>query len=176
MDELISPRQSSEFKHLTRQLGPLSDRLRIGDAGAKGKGVFATSKFQAGDLVIDYQGKEEWIWDIPEPLWEFTFQVDYDRYILPGKDSFGWYLNHSCEPNCVILGRTRVLALSTITEGEEVTIDYSTNVGWDGFVMKCECGSPRCRGTIRSYKYLDPSTKARYGACVSGFLLEKSVQ
>jgi SET domain-containing protein len=149
------------------------EKLRIGDAGAKGKGVFATEKFHAGDLVIDYQGKEEWIWDIPENLWEFTFQVDYDRYILPVKDSFGWYLNHSCAPSCVILGRTRIVALSTIEKDEEMTIDYSTNVGWDGFAMKCECGSPSCRKIIRSYSYLDPKLKGSYGACVSRFLLEK---
>jgi hypothetical protein len=135
----------------------LSEHLSIGEAGAKGKGVFAAAKLQAGDLVIDYQGKEEWIWDIPEDVWEFTFQVDYDRYILPEKGSFGWYL-------------------STIEKGEEVTIDYSTNVGWDGFVMECRCGSPGCRRVIRSYRYLDPSMKARYGACVSRFLLEKAVK
>jgi hypothetical protein len=152
----------------------LSEQLKIGDAGAKGKGVFATAKFGAGDLVIDFQGKEEWIWDIPEALWQYTFQVDYDRYILPEKDSPGWYLNHSCEPNCVILGRTRIVALSTIEPGEELTIDYSTNVGWDGFVMECHCGSLDCRGVIRSYRYLDAFLKARYGACVSAFLLERS--
>ena len=149
-------------------------KLRIGDAGAKGKGVFATEELHAGDLVIDYTGTDQWIWDIPEELWPYTFQVDYDRYVLPERDSFGWYLNHSCEPNCVILGRTRIVALSTIEKGEEVTIDYSTNVGWDGFAMVCHCGSRNCRGTIRSYRYLDPQLKGRYGACVSRFLLGKS--
>lgn len=151
----------------------MSENLKIGEAGPKGKGVFATETFHAGDLVIDYQGKEEWIWDIPEELWQFTFQVDYDRYILPQKDSFGWYLNHSCDPSCVILGRTRVVALSTIEKGQEITIDYSTNVGWDGFTMECRCGSPDCRKIIRSYRYLDAHLKGRYGACVSKFLLEK---
>lgn len=147
--------------------------MRIGDAGAKGKGVFASRVIHPGDLVIDFEGKEEWIWEIPEDVWQYTFQVDYDRYILPERGSPGWYLNHSCSPNCVILGRTRVVALTQIEEGEEVTIDYSTNVGWDGFVMECGCGSPDCRGTVRSYRYLSPQLKARYGACVSRFLLEK---
>jgi len=154
----------------------LVDKLRIGDAGEKGKGVFASERFEAGDLVIDYQGKEEWIWDIPKELWQYTFQVDYDRYILPEKGSFGWYLNHSCEPNCVILGRTRVVALSTIGKGEEVTIDYSTNVGWDGYSMECHCGARGCRRIIRSYRYLDPQLRGRYGACVSRFLLERSIR
>ena len=71
------------------------------------------------------------------------------------------------------MGRTRILALRRIAAGEEVTIDYSTNVGWDGFVMECRCGSADCRGTIRSYSYLSNELKGRYGACVSRFLLEE---
>jgi uncharacterized protein len=146
-------------------------KLKIGDAGAKGNGVFSEDVIQPGDLVIDYEGKEQWIWDIPEDLWQFTFQVDYDRYILPEKESPGWYLNHSCEPNCVILGRTRIVALNRIDAGEELTIDYSTNVGWDGFAMECRCGAPTCRRIVRSYRYLNQGLRMRYGACVSRFLL-----
>ncbi len=149
-------------------------KLKVGKAGAKGNGVFATEVIQPGELVIEYEGKEQWIWDIPKEFWQYTFQVDYDRYILPEKDSPGWYLNHSCEPNCVILGRTRVIALNRIAAGDELTFDYSTNVGWDGFAMECACGSPSCRKIVRSYRYLDQRLKARYGACVSRLLLEKS--
>ncbi len=148
-------------------------QLVIKEAGAKGKGVFAQVTIQPGDLVVDYEGKEQWIWEIPEELWQYTFQVDYDRYILPERDSPGWYLNHSCEPNCVILGRTKVVALNKIEAGDEVTIDYSTNVGWDGFAMECRCGSFSCRRVVRSYRYLDRGLKLRYGACVSRFLLER---
>ena len=149
-------------------------KLRVGDAGPKGKGVFAVDEIHPGEMVIDFAGEEKWIWDIPEELWPHTFQVDYDRYILPESGSPGWCLNHSCEPNCVILGRTRILALKKVAPGEELTIDYSTNVGWDGFAMECRCGAPTCRKLIRSYRYLDAGLKARYGACVSSFLLGRS--
>jgi len=147
--------------------------LKIGDAGAKGKGVFAASTIEPGDVVLEYDGEVRWIWDIPRELWPFAFQVDYDRYIVPERGSAGWYLNHSCEPNCVIRGKRRITALVRIDVGEEVTIDYSTNVGWDGFAMECNCGSPTCRKVIRSYHYLDDQQKRRYGACVSPFLLER---
>jgi uncharacterized protein len=151
----------------------MAEKLRIGDAGPKGKGVFAVARLEPGELVWDYEGKEQWISDIPEGVWQYTFQVDYDRYILPEEGSVGWYLNHSCEPSCVIIGRTRILALSTIESGDEVTFDYSTNVGWDGFTMQCRCGSKQCRRIIRSYRYLSPELRGRYGGCVSRFLLEK---
>ena len=62
----------------------MAESLKIREAGAKGKGVFAEGA-PAGDLVVDYEGKEQWIWDIPEDFWQYTFQVDYDRYILAGE-------------------------------------------------------------------------------------------
>ena len=145
----------------------------VRDAGEKGKGIFTTVNIRPGDVVMQYEGEEKWIWDIPEDLWQYTFQVDYDRYILPAKGSPGWFLNHSCNPNCVIMGRNRIVASTLIRAGDELTIDYSTNVGWDGFAMECRCGAAGCRRLIRSYKYLDPGIKGRYGACVSSFLVER---
>ena len=152
----------------------MNEKLRIADAGPKGKGVFAAARIDAGELVWDYEGEERWITEIPQEVWPYLFQVDYDRYIVPEKGSVGWFLNHSCEPNCVILGRTRIVALTTIEPNDEVTFDYSTNVGWDGFAMNCSCGSPSCRRIVRSYKYLSHQLRTRYGACVSRFLLDRS--
>lgn len=146
--------------------------LRIGDAGARGKGVFAERLIDPGELVWDYAGAEKWIKDIPRHLWQYCFQVDYDRYVVPEKESAGWFLNHSCEPNCVIMGRTKIVALRRIEPGEEVTFDYSTNVGWEGFTMECRCGKKSCRKIVRSYGFLSDALKGRYGACVSGFLLQ----
>jgi len=77
-------------------------------------------------------------------------------------------------PNCVIMGRTRVVALRRIEPGEEVTFDYSTNVGWAGFAMRCRCGAKACRKVVKSYAFLPPDLKGHYGACVSAFLLRPS--
>ncbi len=148
--------------------------MRIGMAGAKGKGVFASKRIEPGELVWDYAGDERWIEEIPKMLWRCCFQVDYDKYVVPEKGSAGWFMNHSCEPNCVITGRTKVVALRRIEPGEELTFDYSTNVGWEGFSMPCRCGTKRCRKIVRSYGYLAEELKGRYGACVSEFLLRPS--
>jgi uncharacterized protein len=145
--------------------------LRIGDAGAKGKGTFASKRIEPGELVWDYAGEERWIKDIPKKVWRYCFQVDYDRYVVPEKGSAGWFMNHSCEPDCVIMGRTKIVALRRIEPKEEVAFDYSTNVGWDGFSMRCKCGKKTCRKVVRSYGFLSEDLKGHYGACVSGFLL-----
>lgn len=153
--------------------GNEGENLRLGEAGAKGKGVFAARRIDLGETVWDYAGEEKWIKEIPKKAWRYCFQVDYDRYVLPKKGSAGWFMNHSCEPNCVIMGRTKIVALRRIEPGEEVTFDYSTNVGWDGFSMTCRCGTKGCRKVVRSYAHLPDEMKGRYGACVSAFLLRR---
>jgi uncharacterized protein len=157
-------------RHAPRD-GDRVESLRIGDAGSKGKGVFAARRIELGELVWDYAGDEKWISDIPKKVWPHCFQMDYDKYVVPEKGSAGWFMNHSCEPNCVIMGRTKIVSLRRIEPGEEVTFDYSTNVGWEGFSMRCECGAKGCRKVVRSYSFLPEHLKGRYGACVSAFLL-----
>lgn len=156
---------------VTEKRGDEDGALRIGEAGAKGKGVFATKRIELGKVVWDYAGEERWITDIPKRLWRFCFQVDYDRYVVPKKGAPGWFMNHSCEPNCVIMGRTKIVALRRIEAGEEVTFDYSTDVGWEGFSMRCMCGTKGCRKVIKCYASLPDELKRHYGACVSAFLL-----
>jgi SET domain-containing protein len=147
--------------------------LYIAEAGKKGRGVFARRHISRGVVVICFRGKEEWIWDIARTDWEYTLQVDYDRYVLPQRGSPGWFLNHSCDPNCVLDGRLEVKSWRRIERGEELTIDYSTDVGWDGFEMVCHCGSENCRGLIRSYAFLPGELKEKYGQNVAPFLLER---
>ncbi len=149
-------------------------RLALAKAGAKGIGVFALQDIPAGEVVITFGGREDWIWNIKRELWDHTLQVDYDRYILPRRNSPGWFLNHSCEPNCVLTGRTAVKSWRPITEGQEITIDYSTNVGWDAFAMTCMCGACKCRKVITSYGFLAPEIKRRYDRNVSPYLLRRS--
>jgi hypothetical protein len=148
-----------------------SQMLRTGDAGPKGKGVFAARRIDPNDLVWVYAGDESWIQDIPSEQWPYCFQVDYDKYVVPVRETPGWFMNHSCEPNCVIMGRTRIVSLRRIEQGEEVTFDYSTNVSRDGFSMECMCGAKSCRKVVRGYQFLPEALKGRYGACVSEFLL-----
>ncbi len=97
--------------------------------------------------------------------------MDYDQYVSPRRGYIGWYLNHSCDPNCAIRGERDIVTLRKVARGEELTFDYSTNVGWEGFQMKCACGSDNCRGVVRSYGHLSDDLKRKYGKNVSPFLL-----
>ena len=151
----------------------MEPELFIAETGRKGKGVFAQVDIPRGRLVIRFDGAENWVWDIPQVYWEYSLQVDYDRYILPSRESTGWFLNHSCDPNCVLTSRSEVKSWRRISKGEELTIDYSTNVGWDEFEMVCACASENCRKLVRSYKYLPDHLKKKYGRNISPYLLRK---
>ena len=147
-------------------------RFRIGDSGPKGKGAFAARPIPASTKVATYTGRTRWIWDIPQDLWPHTFQVDYDRYRVPRKNSPGWYINHSCDPNCIVSG-VSIAAQRAVRRGEELTFDYSTDVDWRGFAMACRCGSPHCRGTVRAYRFLPKEVKMRYGEHVAPYISRK---
>ena len=146
-------------------------RLRTGQTETRGRGVFAASDIPKGIVVARYLGRPRWIWDIPERLWEHCFQVGYDKYLVPSRGSRGWYINHSCDPNCCIVGERTIVTRSGVSTGEELTFDYSTNVGWSGFSMQCRCGAGNCRKTIRSYWNLDYALRKEYGRNVSSYLL-----
>ncbi|HKT22322.1 MAG TPA: SET domain-containing protein-lysine N-methyltransferase [Nitrososphaerales archaeon] len=148
---------------------------RIGAAGPKGKGVFAAAPVRRSSTIAEFAGRPRWIWDIPERIWPYTIQVDYDRYVVPRRKGVIWYMNHSCAPNCVISGN-RIVADRDIEEGEEITFDYSTDVDWAGFRMKCSCGSPGCRKVVRAYRYLPAKLKKRYGSRVAPFILKGYLQ
>lgn len=92
--------------------------------------------------------------------------------MLPRVGSRARYINHSCEPNCVLSGRS-VVALNGIRRGEEVTFDYSTDVDWEGFRMNCKCGSPKCRKVVRAYRFLPKRLKLGYGRNVAEFIIRK---
>lgn len=146
--------------------------VRIGKAGPKGKGLFAKAPIQSNARVTTFLGAPKWIWDIPEQYWPHTFQVDYDRYVLPRKNGGAWYINHSCEPNCVISGRS-IVTKRSIKAGEELTFDYSTDIDWPGFRMTCRCGSPSCRKVIRAYRFLPKRLRLSYGRNVAEFILRE---
>lgn len=147
-------------------------QYRIGDCGPKGRGVFATRAIPASTRVATYGGRTRRIWDIPRDVWPHTFQVGYDMYKVPRRDSVGWLINHSCDPNCVISG-TSIVTARAIRKGEELTFDYSTDVDWPGFAMACRCGSPRCRGTVRAYRFLTMKLKRKYARHVAPFILKR---
>ena len=115
-----------------------TDAVRVGDAGHKGRGVFATKPFRAGERILSFQGRVVHSEDLAgltawerEHLGELTAET---YQVLPEPRC---YLNHACAPNAVSTPDA-VYAQRDIAVGEEITVDYRLNAHDDGDV----CQSP----------------------------------
>lgn len=115
----------------------------------------ARQNIPAGELVLLINGT---LVDRPS---RWTIQIGARRHItardLPLKEMlrrYPWrFTNHSCDPNSCVVGR-RLVALRDIRAGEEISFNYNTTEYELAEPFSCHCGSPRCAGTIRGFRYL----------------------
>jgi hypothetical protein len=142
----------------------LTTTKKIKDMGV---GVFANQNLTKGQVVVRgrglYQEKERTV---------HSFQVDRDKHMQLDKASRS--INHSCDPNTGVRNNdTRgydFVALRDIEAGEEITWNYETAEYEIAWMRKCRCGSKKCRGEVRGFKYLDDKTKDRYGEFIADYL------
>ena len=130
-------------------------KVGVFDAGLKGRGLMVLERCKRGELVIEYLGVE-----VPrqtsEPM-QYLLRLDGNVHIdASHRGSLARYINHSCEPNCVVerwrvagVTRAGIFAKRVIREGEELTFDYQ----WDAVPGRdktpCHCGARTCRQTIQ---------------------------
>lgn len=142
--------------------------LKIKRSPIAGKGVFAEKDFTQNELICELTGEEcsieEMIRrvDADEEEGSDPLGVDDETYL--DLDEISRTFNHSCAPNAYISGKNKLLALTSIKKGDEITFDYSTTmndneekiVGSGGALWTCECvcGTSKCRGIIDQFKTL----------------------
>lgn len=135
-----------------------------------GRAVFAKQDIRKGETIAVFDGPllddefEPWTDD----LLNHAIQVGPSEW----RDSLGFarYLNHSCDPNCGIKNRNRVVAMRPIRQGEEITWDYEMTEKSTWWRMKCRCGSAQCRGLIGDYRRMPRSVRAKYRGFISDWL------
>jgi SET domain-containing protein len=127
-----------------------------------GVAVFATRDIARGDHILAIDGV------LRREATRYSIQLDHGMHIEPECDrgeefvrsARRWkYLNHSCDPNARIDGRTLV-AIRPILRGEQVTFDYTTTEAEMAEPFACACGAAGCLGTVRGFVHLDPSQRA----------------
>lgn len=137
---------------------------------ANGRGVFAKQPFNTDDLVGNVSGTA-----ICDADYQTSYGIDLgEDYTLEPSAPFR-YLNHSCEPNCVLLrteepptaiGAVIVEAIRDIEPGDELTIDYAWPANG---AIPCNCQSENCRGwvvAIEEVAALNPPVDAALPAVV----------
>lgn len=152
------------------------DGLKICASMIDRAGVFASRAFAAGDLVFELNGTTVTIAGIEQVFIDGGGRISADGFQLSEAeylvlDSFSNSINHSCDPNCGIVGSRRLIAVREIAAGEEITFDYSTAewtpesyLRYDSteWPMKCNCGYVACRRLITCFPYLSEELKAHY--------------
>lgn len=109
-------------------------------------GVFAAKDFKKGDVVLSWNPlkilTEDEAAKLPDSEKHYVSNYS-DELILQGIPER--YVNHSCNPNTKVQGRSDV-AIRDIKKGEEITSDYS-----EGKLQKhfqCKCGEKNCKKNI----------------------------
>lgn len=132
--------------------------IEVRASGVHGKGLFATRRIPKGTRIIEYGGRK-----VPKALGTRITERQWRNghvtvFTLNGKwdidGSPEWNIarlaNHSCSPNAEAEienhRRIWIVAMRTITKGQEITYDY----GFDFTEppARCGCGARGCLGYL----------------------------
>jgi len=140
-----------------------------------GRHLIAAERIEAGTSILELDGI---VLDTPD---RYSVQVGVNAHLRPpadaadNDDAYLWrYLNHACTPNAAFFGR-RLVAMTTIRAGEEISFDYNTTE-WDmSSPFRCSCG--RCDGReVRGYRHLSEAERARLEPHVAEHLRQRGSQ
>jgi hypothetical protein len=155
----------------------LTAKAEARPAGHKGWGSFALKAIPAGETVAAFGG---WIMSksdlesLNHDRQGRSIQVDADLYLVSGETPEpGDMLNHSCEPNCGLLGQTLVVAMRDIAPGEELTFDYAMCDASDYDEFRCLCGETTCREIVTGSDWREVSLQGKYAGWFSPYLARR---
>lgn len=161
-DKLVSTARLYE-----KQLCWSHPQLAVRKSEIAGEGLFATQPIPKGTVVAVLAGRKVSTTELNRLLQNppvDAITLDEDEHLILPTDPRPTiaYGNHSCDPNLWWIDAVTLEARRDIAADEEVTSDYGTSTGVD-FEMACNCGSPRCRGTITGEDWKRPELQDRYG-------------
>ena len=155
----------------------LSPKAQARPAGEKGWGSYAVEPIEAGETVAAFGGcivPIAVLQTFSDDRQSRSIQVDADLYLVSGDTPDpGDMLNHSCEPNCGLLGQMLVVAMRDIAPGEELSFDYAMCDASDYDEFRCLCGEPTCRGIVTVSDWRDPVLQAKYAGWFSPYLARR---
>ena len=137
-------------------------------------GVFATESIAAGTTVAAFGGI---VVDgcelraLGDTVCHHALQIDDDLFLasLPPFDPAD-YVNHSCDPNCGIVGGVLLVTLRTVDAGEELCFDYAMTDSDDYDEFTCLCDTLECRGVVRGSDWKLPELRSRYEGWFSAYI------
>jgi uncharacterized protein len=157
-----------------------STKTEVRTSPIHGRGLFATADIAKDEIVAVKGGhivsgkvlREQ----ITPKLGPVEIQIDDDLYIAPTspeeREGSMLYSNHSCDANLGMRGEITFVAIRDITTGEELTHDWCITDD-DNYSVKCNCGTPNCRGTLTGKDWQNPELQKQYAGYFSAYLQRK---
>lgn len=130
------------------------DQVYVKEVDSKGKGIFAKQAIKKDSLVFNFIGTV-----LPlEEATTLSLQIS-EFTALESTCEIDDYLNHSCDPNCVVVitDDVSLYAKRDIEINEELSFDYNTtecDLVAQKCDFKCQCKSDKCLKWIKGSKYL----------------------
>ena len=175
------------FIYLFVQEPAVAAKRLVKKAGVMMKGLVASKEIKEGTTILtDWTCVTEGFkiltlseWDkLEEPqkslFIAYAINVDFDHLLGPVEEEAlvfdSLYVNHSCDPNMWFGPGDVVCARSDISEGEELTMDYSMFYCAFDETFQCECGSSDCRRLVRKNDWKIEDIRRKYKNHFSEFL------
>lgn len=173
--------KKSKSKQIFSWMNPKLEVREAGKYGKGEKGMFAKRDIKKGEMLAVFGGyvmtldKER---KLSEKYRDTGTQISENLIIATGeKKEDTDYFNHSCDPNSGFNGQIFLVAIRDIKRGEEMTFDYAMvlygNSPKKSYIMKCLCGSKKCRKTITENDWKIPELQKKYDSYFQYFLQEK---
>ena len=133
----------------------LHRHLEVRRSRIEGRGLFACALIRKDERLTS--ASSDYVIMSDAELDEYVKTVDaWDSVCIGGGRNKVWladreegrahFANHSCDPNAEA-SEEGLVAKRDIAANEEISVDYAllSRRGWS---MRCECGSPNCRGIV----------------------------
>ncbi|CAB9501744.1 36 and H4 lysine-20 specific [Seminavis robusta] len=145
-------------------------QIEVFHAGPKGRGLRTLEHIQKGEFILEYIGRavrasflSKLFHRYKQERRLYIMALDTNVYLdARKKGSVARYINHSCEPNCVVerwkvrgIIRAGIFATRDIPKGQELSFDYQWERKKGRAPTKCYCGANTCRGTLEVPKSLE---------------------
>jgi hypothetical protein len=155
----------------------LTPKARPAATSSKGYGSIATEPIAAGEIVAAFGGRcvtRDEFDLLPTSQQVRSVQIDEFLYMAgtPEPEPAN-FINHSCDPNCVLSGNVVLVALRDIAAGEELGYDYATSDGSDYDEFECTCGTALCRGKVSGHDWMLPELQLRHRGSFSPYLAKR---
>jgi len=152
----------------------MSPKLAPADVASAGRGSYARVEISPGEVVVAFGGKVvagNVFATLPADRRALSIQIADDLYLVgPEQAEPHDMVNHSCDPNCGIMGSILLVAIRPIAVGEELCYDYAMSDGSPYDEFDCSCGTARCRRRVTGNDWSRPELIERYRGWYSAYL------